>query len=82
MKTNNVLHQIKKLDSNLDCFLIYCSGVCNSINFSRSLDVDIEHMMPLLSFHSLCCSFIHSHGVSSQSIFLLQFSIQQIDGYK
>lgn len=68
--------------SDLDCFLIYGSGVCHSIYFSCSLDVDVEHMMSLLGFHCLCCSFIDSHGVTSQSILLLQFSIQQIDGYK
>ncbi|KAA8585247.1 hypothetical protein FQN60_003941 [Etheostoma spectabile] len=38
---------------------------------------DIEHLMSLLSFYCLRCSFIDSHGVSCQSISLLQFGIQQ-----
>lgn len=66
----------------LNCFLVNCSGICNSINFSCSLDVDIEHVMSLSSFNCLRCSFIDSHCMSSQSILLLQFSIQQVNGWK
>lgn len=55
----------------LNSFLVNCSGVRDSIYFSSSFDVDIEHVMSLLSFYCLSCSFIDSHGMSCQSIFFL-----------
>lgn len=66
----------------LDSFLVNGSGIRDSIDFSCSLDVDIEHVMSLRSIYGLRCSFIDSHGVSRQSIPLLQFSIQQVNGWK
>lgn len=66
----------------LNSFLVNCSGVCDSIYFSCSLDVDIEHVMSLLSFHCLSRSFINGHGMPCQSISLLQFGIEQVNGWK
>lgn len=66
----------------LDRLLVDRPGVCDSIDFSCSLDVNIEHVMSLCSFYCLRCSFIDSHGMARQSILLLQFGIQQVNGWK
>lgn len=64
----------------LNSFLVNFSCVCDSIYFSCSLDVDIEHVMSLFYFYCLSCSFIDSHSMPSQSIILFQFCIEQVNG--
>lgn len=66
----------------LDSLLINGPGVRDAIYFGRSLDVDIEHLVSLLIFYRLRRSFVNSHGVTRQSVLLLQLGVQQVDGWK
>lgn len=74
-KTAAFFFDQKTMPPYLNSFLVNCSGIGYSINFSCSLDVNVEHVMSLISFYCLCCSLINSHGVSCQSILLFQFGI-------
>merc|ERR1739838_1255786 len=64
----------------LNGLLINGSGVCNTIYFCSSLDVNVKHMMSFTRLHCLRCPFIDCHGMSSQAILLFQFSVQQVNG--
>lgn len=66
----------------LNRFLVDGSCVRDSINLSCSFDVYIEHGMSFPIIYCLRCSFVDGHGMSCQSISLLQFGIQQVNGWK
>lgn len=65
----------------LNGFLIDGPCVCDPINLCCPFDVDVKHLMAFLLLYSRCGSLIHSHGMPSQTVFLLQLSIQQVDRY-
>lgn len=60
--------------------LVNGSGVCDAVDFRGSLDVDVEHLMPLLRLHGLCGSLVHSHRMTRKTVLLFKLGVQQING--